>query len=309
MEPVGAIVFLPREGNGPSLMLEDLLFDPAARWLAGTLSAQGVARFFVVCHADDRERAVPCFPEGTEFVTTDTEGAVTKLSAFLDGVEGPVAVVTRPVVLLPAGQMALRMHNPPRETGLFTLEASALAAALEEGAELEAALRAHGAQTPEGRAIPLTADLGDRAGLENVVKSISTGRLAAEGVRVIDPFNTYVGPQVRVEAGTVLLPGTILRGETVIGADCEIGPNSMITSCKIGDRVTVNASQLLESTVEEGAKIGPFAYIRPHCRVGREVKVGDFVELKNTITVQEHDLHRLIFRVDDPVFPHPGPLV
>ena len=168
MEPVGAIVFLPREGTGPSLMLEDLLFDPAALWLAETLKEQGVERFFVVCHADDRERALPCFPEGTEFVTTDTEGAVTKLSAFLDGLEGPVSVVTRPVFLLPANQAALRVHTPPRETGLFTLEASALAAALEEGEELEAALRAHGAQAPDGRALPMTADLEDRTSLETV---------------------------------------------------------------------------------------------------------------------------------------------
>ena len=48
------------------------------------------------------------------------------------------------------------------------------------------------------------------------------------------------------------------------------------------DNVTVNASQLNESVVEDDVKIGPFAYIRPHCHVGKGVKVGDFVELKNS---------------------------
>ena len=50
MNATGAVVFLPREGNGPSLMMEELLFDPAALWLAESLRAAGVERFFVVCH-------------------------------------------------------------------------------------------------------------------------------------------------------------------------------------------------------------------------------------------------------------------
>ena len=113
-------------------------------------------------------------------------------------------------------------------------------------------------------------------------KDISVRRLMDAGVRIMDPNTVYVDPTVRVGAGTVLLPGTILRGATAIGQNCEIGPNSMIRDCIVGDGVTVNASQLNESTVDAGAKIGPFAYIRPHCHVGRDVKVGDFVELKNS---------------------------
>jgi len=69
MNATGAVVFLPREGNGPSLMLEELLFDPAALWLAESLRAAGVERFFVVCHTDDQARAAACFPAGTEVVT------------------------------------------------------------------------------------------------------------------------------------------------------------------------------------------------------------------------------------------------
>ena len=65
MNATGAVVFLPREGNGPSLMLEELLFDPAALWLAESLRAAGVERFFVVCHTDDQARAAASFPAGT----------------------------------------------------------------------------------------------------------------------------------------------------------------------------------------------------------------------------------------------------
>lgn len=108
------------------------------------------------------------------------------------------------------------------------------------------------------------------------------GKLLSWGVVCFDPSTVYVEKTVTVGSGTVLLPNTILRGETVIGVNCEIGPNTMITSCKIGDNVTVNASQCVESTVEDGTTVGPFAYLRPHCHIGKGVKVGDFVEVKNS---------------------------
>ena len=106
--------------------------------------------------------------------------------------------------------------------------------------------------------------------------------LLESGVRMMDPGAVYVEAGVTVGAGTLLLPGTILRGNTVVGENCEIGPNTMLTDCTVGDGAVINSSQCNESTVESGAHVGPFAYIRPNCHVGRDVKVGDFVELKNS---------------------------
>ena len=117
---------------------------------------------------------------------------------------------------------------------------------------------------------------------ELAARQMGAHRLMMAGVRFLAPDQCCIGPRVQVGAGTVVLPGTILRGETVIGRNCEIGPNTMIRDCTVGDNVTVNASQLNESRVDDGVKIGPFAYIRPNCHVGENVKVGDFVELKNS---------------------------
>ena len=108
-------------------------------------------------------------------------------------------------------------------------------------------------------------------------------RLESQGVTVVDPFNTYVDPTCSVGAGTVLLPGTILRGMTRIAANCEIGPNAMIRDSIIGEETTVNASQVNESTVGCHTTLGPFAYIRPNCRIGDHCRVGDFVEMKNSV--------------------------
>ena len=106
--------------------------------------------------------------------------------------------------------------------------------------------------------------------------------LAQKGVLMMDPSAVYVEETVTVGEGTLLLPGTILRGNTVVGKNCEIGPNTMLTDCQVGDGAVVSSSQCNQSTIGAGAQVGPFAYIRPGCIVGEKVKVGDFVELKNS---------------------------
>ena len=172
----------------------------------------------------------------------------------------------------------------PADTLFVTTGSTDAPAALQDGRSFDEALSALGDAKPfQSRILPLKSDLAYRAStVEPLARSLSLERLFAAGVRVMDPASTFVGPAVTVGAGSVLLPGTILRGKTVIGKDCEIGPNAMIRDCIIGDRVVVNASQLNESTVDDDTAVGPFAYVRPHCRIGKGVKVGDFVELKNS---------------------------
>ena len=52
------------------------------------------------------------------------------------------------------------------------------------------------------------------------------------GVTIIDPANTYIESDVEIGQDTVIIPGTIIKGKTVIGADCQIGPNSEIKDCR-----------------------------------------------------------------------------
>lgn len=107
-------------------------------------------------------------------------------------------------------------------------------------------------------------------------------QLLANGVLMMDPETVYVEDTVTVLAGTVLLPNTILRGETTIGAHCEIGPNTMIVNSTIGDNVIINSSQCNDSTIGDGCHIGPFACIRMNVTLGKEIRVGNFVEVKNS---------------------------
>ena len=86
---------------------------------------------------------------------------------------------------------------------------------------------------------------------------------------------------VVIGADTVILPNTILKGKTVIGEGCKIGPNSLIGDCKIGDNAILNNVQAYESVIEDNVKAGPFVHIRPNSILKNGVKIGDFVEVKN----------------------------
>lgn len=101
------------------------------------------------------------------------------------------------------------------------------------------------------------------------------------GVTIIDPVNTYIEKDVVIGADTVLLPGTILRGKTIIGEQCTIGPQTEIIDSVVKDDVTIKQSVLQEAYVDNEASVGPFAYLRPGADIGKQVKIGDFVEIKN----------------------------
>ena len=102
------------------------------------------------------------------------------------------------------------------------------------------------------------------------------------GVTIEDPENTYIGKDVKIAPDTVILPGTVIEGKTYIGTDCIIGPNTRITNSIIKDCVTIQTSVLLSAEVDNYTTVGPFAYLRPNTKLGEHVKIGDFVEIKNS---------------------------
>lgn len=108
------------------------------------------------------------------------------------------------------------------------------------------------------------------------------GDLLQKGVEFPCTDGIIIGTDVEIGQDTVILPNTIIRGKCKIGCGCEIGPNSLIENTEIGDFVVLNNVQAYQSTVESGATIGPFSQLRPNSHIGKGVKIGDFVEVKNS---------------------------
>ena len=103
----------------------------------------------------------------------------------------------------------------------------------------------------------------------------------SEGVTFIDPNQTYIGKSVVIGRDTILYPGTSLSGYTQIGEDCIIGPNAHLDNVILGNAVQIKESTLTDSSIADRTTVGPYAYVRPGCKIGSDVKIGDFVEVKN----------------------------
>lgn len=124
------------------------------------------------------------------------------------------------------------------------------------------------------------------------------------GVTFIAPDSCMVSSDTAIGADTDILPGVIIKGRTVIGSGCTIGPNTVIEDCVIGDGVTINASQVLSSKIEDEAVVGPFSHIRPGSLIGRRVQIGNFVEIKNSVIGEETRVKHLTYIGDSDVGAH-----
>jgi bifunctional UDP-N-acetylglucosamine pyrophosphorylase / glucosamine-1-phosphate N-acetyltransferase len=102
------------------------------------------------------------------------------------------------------------------------------------------------------------------------------------GVTIVDPQTTYIDVGVQIGQDTTVEPGTRLLGDTVVGCECSIGPQTTAIDSQIGDRALVRVAWLQQATAQEGATVGPFAYLRPGAVLGEEAKAGAFVEVKNS---------------------------
>ncbi len=118
--------------------------------------------------------------------------------------------------------------------------------------------------------------------LNTIMRNDINERLMLSGVDIPVTDGVIIGDNVKIGAGTTILPNTIIIGETEIGAECTIGPNSYIKDARIGNKVILDNVKITDSSVDDGTDAGPFVQIRANSHVGKNVHIGNFVEVKNS---------------------------
>ncbi len=103
------------------------------------------------------------------------------------------------------------------------------------------------------------------------------------GVNIIDPAHTYISRDVVVGCNTTIEPGCIIKGHSVIGEHCHIGPYTELNNVIIKDNVEIKFSVLSDTIVENGVDIGPYARLRTNCHIHENAHLGNFVEMKKTV--------------------------
>ena len=137
----------------------------------------------------------------------------------------------------------------------------------------------------------VTGDVSSALGVNSRVELMDAERLAQRrilegharaGVTFLAPDSTCVEAGVQIGGDTTIGPATTLRGATRIGSGCEIGPATTISDSTLQDGVIALHAFVTEATVDQGARLGPFAYLRPGAHIGAGAKIGTFVEVKNS---------------------------
>ncbi len=162
---------------------------------------------------------------------------------------------------------------PVSSTGEYYLT-DLVAAAVQEGAAL----------------LPVAADYDEVRGINDRVQLAEVEALLRQrlnrghllgGISLADPATAYIDADVTIGRDTVIEPNTHLRGATVVGQGCHLGPNSTLREATVGDRCRVVESIVEEATLEDDVDVGPYSHLRPGSYLCSGVHIGNFAEVKN----------------------------
>lgn len=118
---------------------------------------------------------------------------------------------------------------------------------------------------------------------EKILRYRKSTELMKEGVTMLDPGSVWVDMDVVIGPDTIIMPSTFIQGKTVIGSGCEIGPWTNINDSIVGNGVVIESSRVKEADIGDNCTVGPYAYLRPGTVLNNNVKVGDFVEVKQSV--------------------------
>jgi bifunctional UDP-N-acetylglucosamine pyrophosphorylase/glucosamine-1-phosphate N-acetyltransferase len=117
--------------------------------------------------------------------------------------------------------------------------------------------------------------------LDAAMRLATARRLMAQGVTIFRPETCVIDAQVEIGPDTVIEPYVQILGSTKIGSDCRFASYTVVQDTHIGDRVLLrNGCIISHSSIGSGAKLGPYAHLRPDSEIGEEAHIGNFVETK-----------------------------
>jgi len=123
----------------------------------------------------------------------------------------------------------------------------------------------------------------DLALCHDMLNRRTLNRLMADGVTILHPASTFIGPEVSIGADSTVLPGCYLHGDLTIGKRCVIGPHTTMSgTVLVDDDVKIIQSAVRDSRIGSFTNVGPFAQLRDGVELSHHVNIGNFVEVKKT---------------------------
>ena len=138
-------------------------------------------------------------------------------------------------------------------------------------------------------------DLYELSLVEDEIRKTINKKLMINGVRIENPDTVSISPNSLIESGVTIRKGTIITGKTVVKAGAVIGPDSELKDAYIEENALVRQSVIYDSKVGKGSQIGPFTHLRMNTVVGENDRIGNFVEIKNSIIGNKTNVSHLTY--------------
>lgn len=136
----------------------------------------------------------------------------------------------------------------------------------------------------------------DLAEAHRLLNQKTLNTLLDNGVTIIDPISTWIAPEVTIESDTTIYPGCYLTGNVSVAGNCTIGPATTLTgNVSVGHSSSVIQSQVVDSTIGQDCIVGPFAHLRNQAVLQNQVRVGNFVEVKNSTIDSDTNVSHLSY--------------
>lgn len=132
----------------------------------------------------------------------------------------------------------------------------------------------------EGLGINTRVDLAD---CELALRKSVIRNWMLEGVSFLDPDSCTVELDVKIGQDSVILPNTHLRGKTVIGENCQIGPDTTLLDTNVGDDCMIKNSVAEYAEIGNHVEMGPFCHLRKGAVLKDRVHLGNFGEVKDSV--------------------------
>ncbi len=143
--------------------------------------------------------------------------------------------------------------------------------------------------------------LSDVAPIYKEIRHRVNKNLELQNILFYDIDSCHIDQDVEISEGCIIHPMVTLKGKTKLGKNCIIFSHTELIDTEVADNVDIRSSYSVDAKIGAYTTVGPFACLRMGARVGKYCRIGDFVEIKNSIIGDNTKMAHLAYVGDSTV--------
>ena len=136
---------------------------------------------------------------------------------------------------------------------------------------------------------------------EEIIQNTIREKHMINGVTFVNPSSCTISEDAIIGLDVIIEANTHIRGKSKIFNNCKIGPNTFIENTVVNENCEIINSTVFNSEIMDHVNIGPYSHVRPNCEISSFSKIGNFVEIKNSVLHEKVKVNHLSYIGDSKV--------